>query len=255
MFNDMTFNFNRFLMFLKIELFVHGKSFISLLAIFGGLMIIASLWFSGGQELHNTYNALYVFMLFAGMGLTSISWAKLHEHNEGSFYVLLPGSLFEKYLAKWLLTSLIFILASLIFAYGASVIAMCFNYFLYGFVTPLFNPFNYTIAGGMRNFLFSHAIFFCGSIYFRNKAALKTIISIMAFSMALVFFGALTIRIVYGDFINLHHSFSLNLEDLFADYYGFTNVLNYIAKGVVWGITPLFFWCVAFIRLTELEVE
>jgi hypothetical protein len=254
-----TMNVKRLWQLFKIDIFIYGRSYLSMLALFGGLALIASLVSGAQGTAIDIVPTLYPFVVFSGIIMASLSFSKLHERERAADYLLLPASTPEKYVSKLILTAIAFIAASLLFLCCLSFALSIINRFYFASETPVFNPFDEKLMGIVQKFLVAHSLYFFGSIYFKNKATLKTSLSIVTFACVLLIFLTLCVRVIYHDFIpnfDGHHNLNIDNYTFFKMYKDspWPMVVENAELFFLIGV-PLFFWSLGYIRLKEVEVR
>jgi hypothetical protein len=129
-------------------------------------------------------------MLFlGGFILTSMAFREVRQNGGGIFYFTLPGSLFEKLLAKLLLTSLGYAVGCAVFFTAVTAVSQILTMVLFGSGNGVFNPFDPVVLRMGALYLVTQSVFLLGSIWFRKLAFLKTVlwILIIGFGAAVVF--------------------------------------------------------------------
>jgi hypothetical protein len=198
------FNGRRFLRLVRADLALNTGWILPGAAVFFWVMTVGSLF--KGFFSSDTSVAPYFFismLFFGGIFLTSFSFAEVGDQKKEHAYLLLPGSAFEKYLSRYILTSWIYMAGSL-FVYTFFIIIARGVY-------PLFSdqPFSFSacfdlkLGRSLYYYLLVHPVFFLGAVYFRRQALLKTAVAVIALPLVLVCFQTLLIRILYHNSVFL----------------------------------------------------
>lgn len=234
-------------------------------AVAGVLLIIniASCGTADHWDLHSIFYPLT--LLLSGLIYASYSFSVLGDRLMGPVYLVLPASQFEKYLGKFLLSTvgiLVFTTAGylLVSLAGSGISSLAF-----GRAHRIFNPFDLKYVQFLRLFLVNHAVLFFGSVYFRRHAIFKTFLSLFILAVALSIVATVLTRIIFLDhFQGLTFRpkpgyengivFGSGIEpgtDQVVD--SFLNTSLQIVKIAYWWCLAPFFWILGFIRLRETE--
>ncbi|MFO7798519.1 MAG: hypothetical protein R6V22_02030 [Rhodohalobacter sp.] len=145
----------------------------------------------------NTFTGLAVVGLgltlykYGGYFLTSGIFNELGKKSSASQMLTLPASTFEKFLAGWFLTYLLYtvVVVGLLYVIG---IVLGINPILTSqqLSDPVVNMSNVYFLDALLTFTALHSVFFLGSIYFDGNNFLKTLLSIVLFFIAI---GILTV--------------------------------------------------------------
>lgn len=121
----------------------------------------------------------YIFL--GGVIFTSYAFAEMYNRNESQHWFMLPASMFEKVIAKWLLT---FMFYFLLITIGMMTILFITQFLFdepavgYLFLSSQNDFFSNAIWPSIQetfvSYLFYHAIFFLGAAFFTNWVVMKT---------------------------------------------------------------------------------
>ncbi len=217
------------------------------------------------QHTMRYYNSYPIVVVIYCVVVTAFIFYDLNLPDKEIDYLMLPSSSLEKYLTKFLLTTIGF---GFLAGFALSINTMQVN-FLNGGRYPtnygkIIEP-NYWKY--LQGYLIIHSIFFFGSVYFRKMELAKTILSIISLMTIIYFFAQVLKEIGLVDLMKLK-------EYLAIGYSGFNNEQNQvptiqsinklrgvysevesISKWVVSYLAPPFFWVLGFMRLREIEVK
>lgn len=190
----------------------------------------------------NLSPSLYIFVLyFGGFIVTSRAFKELHDPELAYHYLTLPCSNFERFLSKWLTTSIGYAVALLGLFYVFIALRTGFGMFLLHRVTEPFDLFNFRLLNSLGVYIVLHSMVFLGAVLFKRHALLKT--SFFFGSLTLILFmtiGWLGIHFFpYWDPNALH-----NLTPL-----------PKIAHFLFWIALAPFFWFVTYLRIAEYEIN
>jgi hypothetical protein len=214
---------------------------------------------------HRFFNSYPIVVLIYCVVVTAFIFHDLNLPDKEIDYLMLPSSSLEKYLTKFLLTTIGFgLLAGL---------ALSINTMQVNFLNGGRYPTNYDKIivpdywRYLQGYLIIHSIFFFGSVYFRKMELAKVILTIISLMTIIYFFTQFLREIGLVDLMKLK-------EYLAIGYSGFNDEQNQvptiqsitklrsvyedvesISKWMFSYLAPPFFWVLGFIRLREIEVK
>jgi hypothetical protein len=194
---------------------------------------------------------LIIFSL-GGFFLSSQSFVELSDRRKTHGFLLLPGSMLEKYLSRYVLTSWMYVAGS-VFVYSLFILLAGGMYSLFheqpllysGFFKP--ELFRYLFC-----YLLVHPVFFMGSIYFNNQIFLKTLMVILALPSSLVLYRILLLRILYHDTVFIPNQYSFIFYPIF-DFIRDPMFIFWIVTHWPFPALPPFLLIIGYLRLKERE--
>jgi hypothetical protein len=238
------------------------------MAAVGGVMLLFSFLSMLRGSVGEFYTRFFIGLLFLG-GLisTSSAFRELHQPGSGPFYLTLPGTLVEKLLSKFLVSSVGFAVATLLFTGGVSVLSELINRAVFGNSHPLFNP----VAPGHLHtaaiYLVLQAMFLLGSIWFRKAAFIKTALALIILLIGFSIIGGVIFRLVFGSLFTssgprpeMMNMFSFDFGSGTFNSQGSgafargAQVFSTVARVGFWALLAPFCWVAAYFRLRETEV-
>jgi hypothetical protein len=211
------------------------------------------------------YASYPIVVLIYCVVVTAFIFYDLNTTDREIDYLMLPSSALEKYLTKFLLTTVgFFLLATLALAVNKLQVNIL-NGGRYDAEYRLIDQpteWQYLLL-----YFIAHSVFFFGSVYFRKMELAKVILTIISLMTILYFFTQFLREIGLVDLMNLK-------EYLAIGYGGFNDKQNQvptiqsiaklksvykevesISKWVFSYLVPPLFWVLGFIRLREIEVK
>lgn len=189
----------------------------------------------------------YIIMLFVGsVFITSFSFIELRDKLKSHFYLLTPGSNFEKFMVNILMSFLGYALFMLI---SYIIYSTAFNWITRELYELRFNPLNVTSSDFllvMQIFIAVHSVFFLGAITFKKYPLILTPIAAFILIVVLSIINSAASEIIFA---------GMDIENLF-DNMGFSEFfLGYegIAKAGALYVVPFILWIVAYLKLKEKE--
>lgn len=258
--NNLIFNPNRFLLLLQKELWSGNKKpLIVTGAIFGFLILFAifMIYTEDGYHALN-YNLFPLVLLGGGLIFTSVSFYEFNEKTGTHHYLSLPASTFEKFLSKWLITAILFPIATVILFWLYSKIGDWLYYKHGNYIVEEYDGWSVTNWWSwffIRLYLVIQTIYLVGAIAFQKYTFFKT--SLSTFLTILLFGGLcfLSFRLIFADFfvgfLSPNHELSLVTNDETQDF-----MMNHYQNGLeygLWLLLPAVMLVVGFFKLKEKE--
>lgn len=184
----------------------------------------------------------YFFVLFVGgFILTSHAFKDLHQTELAYSYLTLPCSNFERFLSKWLLTSVGYALGLLALFYIFVIARMGLNFAIFHNDFTLPDLFNTTFLHSLSNYIVLHSIVFLGAVVFRRYCLLKTALSVGCIFLV---FGYITTLVGLKFYAFWEPVMMQNLT-----------YLVHVAYFSFWAVLAPFCWIVTYLRINEAEIN
>ena len=253
-----TFDFNRFSLLLKKELWSGNKKpLIVAGAVFGFLILVALLqiYWTGGYEEMN-WNMFPVIIFFGGLIFTSVIFYEFNDKTGTHHYLSLPASNFEKFLSKWLITAILFpIGASILFLiYSKIGDAIYFNYrsetgYIPWKLTDWWSIFF------LKIYVVYQSTYLIGAVVFQKYTFFKTSIVHWGIGIASAIIGSILFRIIFADqfegLFYINQDINMQTSDTVIDF--MENKFLSILEFALWYLVPPIMWIVGFFKLKEKE--
>jgi hypothetical protein len=236
-------------------------------AVGGSIIVISFLSALAGSRGSDMYTPFYIgFLCLGGLIFTSESFKEMHVAGTGPFYLTLPGSRFEKFACKLLVSSVGFALGAILLTTVAAGISELINRAVFGAGNLMFNPLGEVSLIAAASYLVYQSVYLLGSVWFKKLAFLKTTLVVSLLSIFLMIFAGLMFRLVFSDFFN-GWNFTPTVEAFMNQWFTahFPNeqaVLSWMRsdgfvialKALWWGCLAPVCWIIAYIKLGETEV-
>ncbi|MGE5402818.1 MAG: hypothetical protein ACM3S2_20655 [Ignavibacteriales bacterium] len=266
------FHYNRVLLLLRREVALNRWNivilFVSLtfISIFTDLNAVKHLLKGVMIGFHNvTYQS---FVLVYGIILTALSFSELNSSDRKIEFLMLPSSVLEKYLSKFIYTTFGFLLVALAAFLLSSLIIEVWMLLLGGeyFYGSLLSSFStLSTLPFLQTYIILHSITFFGAIYFRKMEPAKIFLSGIGLIVTIYCFDSLLNQLPFlrnPDSmleipIRVLNSKGLSMVTqrsalAIKKYYLISgSIVSFVALYLI----PLFFWGLAYLRLRESEVR
>jgi hypothetical protein len=201
------------------------------------------------------FNLAYIVIILVS---ASAAFKEIYTPAKSHLYLMIPASNFEKLFATWISNSLILTTILLLcygigVLFGSSLAALSFGFELN--MSVLNNPKIFSI---IVSTLVAQTIYYCGGLFFKTSAFIKTTIYILLVPMAL---GILTSIFVFILTRGMGNAWEYNFT---FDFYGnevgekfsffFGEFSPQLLKTIFWVLAGPFFMTVSYFKLKESEV-
>jgi hypothetical protein len=217
------------------------------------LVNISSVAAAGGFRIHEIFYSSLVLMA-GGLIFSSMAFKETHETGNDMRYLTLPCSNLEKTLSKFIMTTVCYVILSMIIYFLVTMIAAGFTLLVFGKNHVLFNPFDRTTLRVTGIFLVIQSIFVFGSVYFKRMAFAKTILSVIGVVIILSLVSGLIYTIFHIDiFLQTGFKNFASMGPGFDPGF-FVDFFKTVPGIIFWCLLAPFFWVVTYFRLKEKEV-
>lgn len=246
------FTIHRFTNLLKRELHTNIKrNLLVVIAMFSIFTIAAFFSFEIGQGIKTEsvfqkfHNWVFIAMLYiGGTFIASFSFIELRNKINAHFYLMTPGSSFEKLLVN-LLISLVGYFLFITISY--LIFSLAFNWVtaaLYDYQFGFLNFRDKDLLDAIQVFVAVHSVFLLGSISFRKYPVILTPIFIFVLNITVLGFAKLVELIIFGDF-NFYNQFIMPELD---------SIIDLLARIIIFYTLPPVLWFITYLKLNEKEL-
>lgn len=230
-----------------------------------GLLVLVFSFLSAFARSGDTFHAgVYAWIMgLGGLIFTSRAFLELRHPLATQNYLLIPASFEEKFIARYLLTSVGYLGFSYLGYMLLQLVSEGLNQLILGRSNPLFFLNSLDHLQVMAVYLMFQSLFFAGAVYFRKYSLIKTWLSVMALFLILTVFGYLMFRLFFhGYFDGMQPREAVMMTfarmgitgDLTIAYYPLKLAVNWVGKIWFWGVMPVAALAFAYFRLRETEV-
>jgi hypothetical protein len=215
-------------------------------AIFACALILAFISSGGGfsPNIHNQYFPFYFWTV--GIWLTSLSFKDVGNNLKAMAFLLIPANPIEKYLVKFLVSSLGFIfVGSAVYAGSAAFITL-FLHLTNRSPLPSFELFHLSHLSMFANYFVYHAVFLAGSIYFKKRVITKTTLFVALYFICLFGFASGVLYLLFGSADAIGSGIKSVIE-LYP-------LSKTAVKIYTWGLVMPSLWLLTFVKFREHEV-
>ena len=252
----------RILFLLKREGFRRWKDFLITVSAFCGFFLLSMIVGAKTGSLETTvhYSSFGSMLFIYGAIFTSFIFREAHRKSGIHNWLMLPASTIEKLVTKLIVSSVVFAVAALIVYSVFSLIAGLVVRFALDSYYPAFNPFDSVVWRMIGHYLILQSIFLLGAVWFKKNNLIKTVISLVLFSIVLMIVVSLVTWLVFNDYFwaMAETNFSANIDFSGPLYPG---RLEALGEGAVLFIKIMYFgllaplcWFGSWLKLRELEV-
>lgn len=230
---------------------------IGAIAMIGFLKIVLLISSTDGNDPDSLYFHSFGFsfaLLVGGYLFTASIFNEMDTPTGRQFYLQVPASHEEKFLSKFLLSTVGFVALTIVLY---SIFAALAGWFLQSqFKVQIadFQPFSIQNLRNMAVYLVTQSVFFLGAVVFRRFAFGKTVAALAVLGIAFAIIAGVVLRIVFYD--NFHgmtwtvsedeFSLSANMERFFRNY-------SHLLENLFWYALAPLMWVIAYFKLKETE--
>ena len=164
----------------------------------------------------------------------------MHHRRKAYLYLTLPCSNLERFISKWLLTSVGFAVSLLVAYYILGLVGAVFNMLVFHTDFHSLNLWQLDLWTGISKYIILQSVILLGAIYFNRYTLIKTALVASCFLLLVSMFTVITGWFIYPDYILT----------------GFNSVIAHTLEGsyfIFWIILAPFCWYLTYLKLTESE--
>lgn len=259
--NLLEFNPNRLWQLLKLEATTKNKRALMVFAAALGVLLLYQflLIYNRDHDAYNWINETFGgLLIFGGLLYTSYSFSELTDNSTSMTYLTLPASNFEKFVSKWLFSTVGFYVVYLVGYSIFAFIGLSLANTVFDFKGESFAPFVEENLICTKVYFVVSSIFLLGAITFKSYHAPKTVLSLVGLTMFIGSIAYLIVRVVMYDFFDgwapIDNAANVNLRPNQSMVDFMEGPFVTIMKWLFWLVLPLFFWTVSFFKLKEKEI-
>ncbi|GEM_PF-2304773 len=199
--------------------------------------------------------------------ITSSSFSELNTADRKIDFLMLPSSIVEKFIVKFIYTTVGFLLLSYVALSLSAMIVEIYRYLFpnAGLFKRMFHTYSHFNFGGFLQIYFAlHSLFFFGAIYFKKLELGKTFIAFGGLFAALNIYLSLISLLPFFEnvntpleILNIPLQINVNAELSIQSLQKITALNSTVKEIVLFALIyfmPVFLWALSFIRLQENEV-
>lgn len=201
---------------------------------------------------------LFNIMLLIGIVLVSRVFNDTHEQEKGIYFFMLPASIEEKYLIKLISTLIGYFLFALLVCIAGGLVSDFIGSFIYDSMEfRLHNPMSSQPMDKFAIYIFFHALYFTGSLYFKKNGFFKTSFIIIVITIIILIIAGTYVKHIMVSGHNRQYYFDIdsgvmhlrNVLGLSADqYFMYTKVLFS-------GILPVVLFILSYFKFKRSEIK
>lgn len=265
-----TFNINRFGLLLKRQWLDFGKIYLISLLVIAGVLVASyaintnvpkRIQYLDAQNYFNMNFRIPVFLIVGMLFISIVAstyFAYLGQKSKAIMDLLIPASVFEKFLAGIFYTGIVSIISYLVIFYLTDA---GYTAYINSQIDALkaANPGSLEVKGARTflteiapsqevfNYFFAlpfllTSVYLLGSIYFNRFHYIKTTVSVMIFSGIVMYIISNVADIIAHNMVMINHSYRNDKSDVLTIFLLITILLTVV------------FWTIAYVRLKEKEV-
>jgi len=260
---NIQFNSRRTGLLLRNEFLRGSKNILIIAGAVTGVLLIINVASGNTADQWDFHSVFFpITLLIGGIIAASRSFSVLYNKQKGIEYLLLPASMFEKFVAKLIFSTVGYILMALAGYFIFSLIGSGLSFLAFGRGHGVFNPFTREVWQMIALYVATSSVVFFGSVYFKKLPLVKTILMLCGIAIGYAVLSAVIFRFLFWGFFDGFILVNDEMMNLFriqagmsAQFMNFFENLYSVLKVIFWFIVPAFFWVLTFLRLRETEVR
>jgi hypothetical protein len=208
------------------------------------------------------HQGLYLGVLYVGgLIVTNRIFKEFHDTVKGPAWLLIPASLLEKTSSRIALSTVMYVITTMLIYFGFSLVSEGFNWLLFRRHHPLFNPFDQLVLHGVALYFVLQAPFLVGAIYFQKLSWSKTILALLGYTFVFFVVVVFAMWLIFGNYFDgllpsletlieqpgtFYESIGANIERL-------GRIGLWIWRIIFWALIPPLCWTICYYRLRETE--
>lgn len=246
----MTFNIKRFWWMIENYYRLEAKSLFQHLLIFWLLALLLQVIAVKEQDALHTLFAFFLHL--GGVFYTQGIFKDFHQQKSGVGLMMLPGSILEKILGRWVISFLNYSILFLLGYFLMNALSMQVSIWIETPDVTWYDPFSISMLETLKWYVFFHSVYFLGAIYFAKNQFLKSTLYLISFFL-IMSISALVLFISLG----IEHNTTALIPQVFVGMiYVMQNeipALKQFLSIFQWGVMPVFLYGCCFIRFKETE--
>lgn len=231
-----TLNFNRLYQLIKIDIITHKKNILVTSAAFIVILALLPFHVSGSVDAYSWI--LYI----GGFMITNQAFNEMHDQRKAFQYLTLPCSNFERFLSKFLLTTIFFTITLAVVFYVCSLLSVVTNALFFHHSVELFDLASIGLWVGIGKYIILQSIFLLGAAYFQKHSVTKTTLALGCL------FIVLAILLFLFSWVTCPSCSQSGLFDLISKSF---NGLYFI----FWMVVAPICWLITYARIAESEIK
>lgn len=248
------FSIRRLSLLIKRQVYSSGSSLMIAFGGIAGFLLILSLLvaYFNPAALPGLTAVYFVAMFVGGFIYTSNIFNEMHQIQRSYSFLTLPVSVTERLLSAWILSGIIFPLASLLIMSLIVTLANLLMNLAFE-LSPFQSIFSGSSINAVKVYVVLQSIFFLGAIYFRKNNFIKTILALFVLFAIVSMYSGFLGWAMFKPFSD--NSINITVDEMSPSMEHFvTQQVPAIAGFVFWYLTIPFFLITSWFALKEREV-
>ena len=220
------------------------------------LIVILQVLFEGRKSMDYSSFLMGTLVIW-GCICASLAFSSLHDKTKNETYLLLPASSLEKTLVRLLSVSVSLPVFIMILISIASIITEAVTLLFFQIPFAPLNPFQGMYLKVIGYVIIVQSVFFLGAAWFKKAHLIKTVFTLILFSIVLGLVGAFVFRIFFASYFEGFYtprSIHFDIETLMRSRYpALMDTLVVFGKVFFYGLLAPFCWVVAWLRVKETQ--
>jgi hypothetical protein len=252
----------RFYLLVRNGIVLNKSAILTASAAAGAVLLFLSAFDAFLGDRPRFHQGLYLGVLYAGgLIVTNRIFKEFHDTLKGPAWLLIPASLLEKTSSRIALSTVMYVIITMIVYFGFSLVSEGFNWLLFRRHHPLFNPFGPLVLHGVALYFVLQAPFLVGAVYFQKHSLSKTVLALLGYTFVFFVVVVFAMWLIFGNYFDgllssletfieqprtFYESIGVSIERL-------CRVAVWIWRIIFWALIPPLCWTICYCRLRETE--
>jgi len=252
----------RFYLLVRNGIVLNKSAILIVSAAVGGILLFLSALDAFLGYRPRFHQGLYLGVLYVGgLIVTSRIFKDFHDTVKGPAWLLIPASLLEKVSSRIALSTVMYVITTMLIYFGFSLVSEGFNWLLFRRHHLLFNPFDQLVLHGVALYFVLQAPLLVGAIYFQKHSLSKTILALLGYTFVFFVVVVAAMWLIFGDYFNglplgwetLIEQTGISNDAIIANIERLGNVALWSWRIIFFAIIPLLCWTICYYRLKGTE--
>lgn len=252
----------RFYLLVRNAIVLNKSAILIVSAAVGGILMLLSAVDILGGDRARFHQVLYLVILYVGgLIMTNRIFREFHDPVKGPAWLLIPASPLEKVSSRIVLSTVMYVIMTMLIYFGFSLLSEGFNWLLSRRYHPLFNPFDRLVLQGVALYFVLQAPLLVGAIYFQKHSLSKTILVLLGYTFVFLVVVVVAMWMIFGNYFEgvlpgletLTKQTGISDDAIIADIVKLSNAALWIWRIIFFVLIPPLCWTICYYRLKETE--
>jgi hypothetical protein len=252
----------RFYLLVRNVIVLNKSAILIVSAAVGGILLFLSALDVLGGYRPRFHQGLYLGVLYlGGLIVTNRIFREFHDPVKGPAWLLIPASLLEKVSSRIALSTVMYVITTIIIYFSFSLLSEGLNWLLFRRHHPLFNPLDQWVLRGVVLYIVLQAPLLVGAIYFQKHSLSKTILVFLGYTFVFFVVVVISMWLFFGNYFGgllpgletLFKQTGISDDAIIPNIVKLSSVAIWIWRIIFFALIPPLCWTICYYRLKETE--